>query len=61
MKRLFFYTLLQIAIAGTAICQPLQKHVPGSLEAELEHLSRAGLLPKYRTGIVEQISSYDRT
>jgi hypothetical protein len=61
MKRLFFYTLLQIAIIGTAICQPSQKHAPGTLEAELEHLGRADLLPKYRIGIVEQISSYDRT
>jgi len=58
MKHLFFIALLQTAIISVSFSQ---KYASGSLEAELEHLSRADLLPKYRAGIVEQMSSYDRT
>lgn len=38
------------------------KNVPiNSLESELQQLYRADLLPQYRSGIVEQVSSYDTT
>jgi len=58
MKHLFFIILLQIAVISPSLCQ---KYTSGSLESELEHLGKIDLLPEYRTGIVEQMSSYDRT
>jgi len=67
MKKTILFLSIFVCITGIYACltaqgnKALAPYQTNSLEAELEQLFRLDLLPKYRYGIVEQVSSYDTT
>jgi len=63
MKTLLSYAICFLLLSPLYAFNPARKNAKDNvpLEYELEQLYNIKLLPAYRNGIVEQISSYDRT